>query len=559
MVLEAAKRRSVMIKMDQSDDNIQGKLRSLWHRERRLLHLRGACLALVLIFGLVLLDLVLDWLIVLPGWARLILLCFNLSALGWIAYRYWWQYLRSFDPLRMSLAVERLHPSLNSLLVSYLQLQSSGGGAPGASRELIAALRRQAVETAVPLDFSGVVDFRRLKKSALAAGLFLLLFGISGIFIGPFYRVLAIRMINPASVLGYPTRTQIEFVTGDLTVRKGDLLGLEIHVGMNSEIPVTSILEMRYPDGPWERLDVPGDKRAHFAYKLTRSTRSFDYRFRAGDAKTKRYTVDVVPPPQIIESLVTLIFPKYTGLEDQSFDILNFEVLQGSTIEWEIRCDQVLAGAQMVSDSGGDLDMKIDANDPQLARLSMPATNSMTYGFRWTELANGFIYDEGARRSLRVTVDEEPLVEVLPPKPSENATLSKSLSIRYRASDDFGLGEASIVYSLNGESEQEHALGKLTENIQVREINWKPAEWISGLKEGDSLVYAIMVSDNHQGGNGPNIGRSIPLKLNFLTREDYKKAIQQTRGDLFNRIKAIQEDEIESSTSLKQLKTEVKP
>jgi hypothetical protein len=183
----------------------------------------------------------------------------------------------------------------------------------------------------------------------------------------------------------------------------------------------------------------------------------------------------------------------------------------------------------------------------------------MTYGFRWTELSNGFIYDEGARRSLRVTVDEEPLVEVLPPKPSENATLSKSLSIRYRASDDFGLGEASIVYSLNGESEQEHALGKLTENIQVREINWKPAEWISGLKEGDSLVYAIMVSDNHQGGNGPNIGRSIPLKLNFLTREDYKKAIQQTRGDLFNRIKAIQEDEIESSTSLKQLKTEVKP
>jgi hypothetical protein len=546
--------------MDQSDDSrIQGKLLSLWHWERRLLHVKGICLAMLLIVGLVLFDLLLDWLLELPGWMRLALLCLNIGSLCWLAYRHWWMHLRSFDPLRMSLAVERLHPKLNSLLVTYLQLQASGKDSRAVSRELITALRKQAIDAAVPLDFRGVVDFRRLRKPALAAVAVLLLFLVSTIFIGPFYRVLAYRMSDFSTDLGYPTRTHIDSVTPqNLKVRRGDPIELAIQVALDSEVPVLALLEISHEDGPWETVDVANDGKGVFAHRLSRCTRSFVFRFRAGDAKTKAYAIDVVPPPQIVESLVTLRFPKYTGKRPKEISSLSFEALEGSTIDWEIRCDQSLAGARLVPDAGEALEMKVDAKNSHIVRLSMPARNSLAYAFRWTEFENGFVYEEDARRSIRVTEDETPLVELLPPKPSENATLNKSLTIRFRARDDFGLVNASIVYSLNGKPELEHALGDLNGSVILREVDWKPVDWVSGLKEGDYLTYAITVTDNYLSEKGPNVGRSAPLKLSFLTREDYTKTIQQTRDDLFNRIKAIQEDEIESSSSLKALKSKAK-
>jgi hypothetical protein len=546
--------------MEQSDDtHIRNKLLAVWHRERRLFHIRGLCLALLMIVALVLFDLAVDWLFDLPSWARVLLLLANLAALSWIGYRYWWRYLRGFDPRRVSLAVERLHPKLNSLLVSYLQLQPEGGDTPVASPELVAVLRKQAFDAASPLDFRGVIDYRRLKKPAIAAAIVVLLFAVSSVFAGSFYRVLVIRMTNLNSELGYPTRTRIDSVTGDVTVRQGDPLELAIQVAPDSEVPDLAMLEIRHGDGPWESLDVPGDEKARFAYSFSKSGRSFEYRFRAGDVKTKRHAVEVVFSPKIVKSTVTLRLPEYTGQEPQQVSSLNFEVLEGSTVEWEIRCDQALAAAQLIPDSGDPLEMVIDDNEPQFARVTMQAGKSLTYGFRWTECEHGFVYQDGALRSLRVTADEAPLVEILPPKPSENATLSKNLAIRFRASDDYGLGQSSIVYSLNGGAEQEHALGDLTGRQEMREIDWKPAEWITGLKDGDSLSYAITASDNRADERGPNLGRSNPLKLIFLSREDYQQTVQKRRDELFNRIKAIQEDEIESSNSLKELKTEVKP
>ncbi|MFT5854524.1 MAG: hypothetical protein ACI8XO_001768, partial [Verrucomicrobiales bacterium] len=526
--------------MAQSDDRqIRNKLLAVWHRERRLFHIRGLCLALLMIVGLVLIDLALDWLFDLPGWARVLLLLANVAALAWIGYRYWWRYLRRFDPRRVSLAVERLHPKLNSLLVTYLQLQPEDGGAPAASLELVAALRQQAFDAASPLDFRGVVDFRRLKKPLMYAAIVLLLFGISSVFAGSFYRVLAIRMTNPNSELGYPTRTRIDSVTGDLIVRQGDPLELAIQVAADSEVPELAPLEIRHGDGPWESLDVAGDDDARFAYSFRQSGRSFDYRFRAGDTKTKLHAVEVVPSPKIVESTVTLRLPEYTGQEPQQLSSLNFEVLEGATVEWEIRTDQSLSNAQLVPDSGDPLDMVIDDKDPQLARATMLASKSLAYGFRWTEREHGFEYEDSALRSMRVTADEAPLVEILPPKPAENATLGKSLAIRFRASDDYGLGQASIVYSLNGGAEMEHALGDLTGSQEMRDVDWKPVEWISGLKEGDSLIYAISATDNRAGERGSNLGRSASLKLNFLSREDYQKAAQKRRDELFNHIKAI--------------------
>jgi hypothetical protein len=543
------------------NQKIQHKLLSIWRRERRLFHSRGACQALLCIVGLVLFDLAIDWLLELPGWARVLLVCFNVAVLAWIGYQQWWRFLRGYNPLHASLAAERVHPELNSLLVSYVQLSSEGGTPANASPQLTEALCQQAVQKAAPMDFRAVVDFRQITKLAVIAAVVVLAFGVSTIFAGPFYRVLAIRLTNPASDLGYPTRTVIESTTGDLIVRQGDPLEVTVTVDQNSEVPQEAILEIQHGDGPWERviIDDLEAEPARFNYPIQKSTSSFVYRFRAGDTKTKYHEVTVVPAPQIVESTIKLQYPKYTALGSEEISSLNFEVLEGATVEWEIRCDQELASAEMTCEPGETIQMTIDENDPHIVRAALKADQTLAYQFKWTEKLHDYTYADKVRYSLRVTIDESPLVDILPPRPAEVATLKKNLDIRYRARDEYGLGEAWIVYQVNDGVEHEHALGDLSGRNDVQEIEWQPQEWISNLTENDTLTYAIKVTDNRVGERGPNSGRSKPLRLQFLSREDYLKSVQETRNELFSNIKGIQEDEVDSSNTIKALKSEIKP
>jgi len=545
--------------MQSGNQDIQKKLLRTWRRQQRFFHTRGVCHALLWIVGLILFDLALDWSFDLPGWARVGLLAANVSVLVWIGYRQWWRLLHRYDPLRASLAVERLHPELNSLLVSYVQLQPGDQDAPLASPQLIAALKKQAVETVRPLDFRGVVDFRKLRNLALAATVVLVAFELSGLYLGEFYRVLAVRLVNPTSDLGYPTRTHIKTVSGDLTVRQGDSAELAIEVDKDSEVPGEAVLQISYDDGPWEKVQVEGDAEARFAHSLPRCTKSFVYRFRAGDARSKQYAVSVIPCPQILESVVRLRFPEYTTLAPEEITALNFEVIEGTEMEWEVHCDQALTAAAITCDPGQSLKMTIDKDDPRVARLSMKAGQSLAYQFNWTDRDHGYHYTDNVRYSLQVTPDEPPQVLVLPPMPEQKATLDKTLNIRFRVQDTYGLDKASIVYSVNGAAEEEHALGSLSGRSADRDIEWKPREWIPELADNDILTYAIKVTDNHSGERGPNAGLSKNLSLRFLAREDYLQAVMDIRSDLFDRVKGVQADESESSGTLKELRTQVKP
>ena len=145
------------------------KLRRAWGRERLFVHLRGLGHFVPWLAGMFFFDLLLDWSLVLPGWARVLLLLANLGVVGWLTYHHWLRHLRHFDSTRVSLQVEKLHPGLNSLLVSYVQLRGSSDPAYG-SRHLIAAMCGQAEKSVAQLDFRGVVNFKKLRLLLAMAG-----------------------------------------------------------------------------------------------------------------------------------------------------------------------------------------------------------------------------------------------------------------------------------------------------------------------------------------------------------------------------------------------------
>lgn len=558
---------------------VETRLRSAFRRECWYVHLRGGCHLVLWIIGLILFDLLLDWLLVLPGFARVLLLAVNVGVLGRVAYRHWWRFLRRYEPTRVALQVERHHPGLKSLLVSYVQL--NGDTPPRASHgspRLIAAMKQQAIRTLGPLDFRGIVDFTTLRKlGGLAAGV-LLLFGVSTLFAGEFYRVLFTRLFNPASTLGYPTRTRIESVTGDFPVRQGDPIPLEAHVG--GVLPDQGYLYLKQDEGRWERVTLQRGEKPMFAHQVPKASQHLAYYFRLGDARSETHQVTVVPPPRIVSARVLLRFPTYIRRKPETLESLTLPAVpEGTEVRWELHCDQELESGQLhfLREGVEPIALEIDEADPRTARLtlkdisSLPGkasllrsrkdTETISYQFQWKERKHGYIFKDSTRFSIEVVPDRVPVVTVLKPRLHADqekmlATTMKNLAITFDVSDDYGLSRAWITYRTNDDPElRRRAIGKFEDGERAARIieKWLLQDSIPDLKEGDVVTCAIEVSDNREGKAGPNLALSSPIRLHIVSEEEYTvyAAKEKERGD--KKIQAAVEQELEGSKKVKTL------
>jgi len=671
---------------------VDHKLHRAWHKERRFQHIRGVCYLLLWVAALILLDLLVDWLFLIPGVARLVLMAVNVGAILWVIYHHWWRYLHRYDAVRTALQVERRHPELQSMLVSFVQLGEAPRPDTYASPSLIRALRRQTLEYTRPIDFREIVSYKELKRIFVLSACVLLFFGAISINWSEHFRVLVYRMLNPRTQRGYPTRTDIDYVTGSKSVKQGKKR-LTIRVRGSGLLPKEGSLYVKPVGGSWEKLalqraargpfelapadvaDLPrlcshlieqgsaqgasvgkrlwellapddrdairqtleastaddarrtgildalndivstpdvfreteleglelpdeitdilklgpdalteeqaqkinravlevafpndieatsreGSQQAaavegEFAYVFGEIYQSFTYRVRLGDDSAGPFDVAVVPPPRIIETRVLLDYPPYTDLKNRTVDILNLEVPEGTKLTWELECDQALAAALMVRDGTERLPMALDS-DGHVARLTATATASFAYQFRWMERAHNYPYDEDVHYFVQVIPDTAPQVEILRPLEDEKATARKTAQITFQARDDYGLADATIVYSLNAGEDQTHPIGPCAGRLVEKEVAWKLADDITGLKPGDVVTYHIQVSDTYAGPDGPFTSISQTRRLYIVTLEEYLTYMAERRRKLIAEIRALHKQESDAADEVGGIKT----
>ena len=134
--------------MRTDEQMVERKLRRAWRRQRRYIHLHGLSRVLIWTVTLVALDFLIDWLFIFrlrrhAAW-RLPLLLANAGVLLWAIYYEWLRHLRRFDDVRVALQIEKRHPELASLLISYVQLKDAEQAT--ASPALLAAMQRSLPE-----------------------------------------------------------------------------------------------------------------------------------------------------------------------------------------------------------------------------------------------------------------------------------------------------------------------------------------------------------------------------------------------------------------------------
>jgi hypothetical protein len=532
---------------------VEQKLRQAWHRERRFHTTRGICHFLLWLGALILVDFLVDWLFLLPGYGRLALLVLNVGTLLLVLYRSWWRHLRPYNPVRIALQVERRHPDLKSLLVSYIQFADVKADAEHMSPQLIEATRRLAVEATRPIDFREIIHWRDITRVSLFSAGVVLFCGALSLNWPEFFSTLFYRLLNPGASIGYPTRTHLESVTGNLTVPQGSPVTLQ--AACSGMVPLNGTLSIRPQEGEWENLIMPQAADRTFAYRFEQVARGFSYRVRLGDARSEDFQVRVVPPPHVLKTRVRLHYPPYTKWPDRQTDTLHLEVPEGTEVAADLVCDRALAAALVVYEDGTTGPVRL-SEDGCLASVGWTVTKSFPFHFRWTGKEEGFVYEGEMTYFVKALTDTPPEVEIVFPTEDDKATVGKKLALRFRAGDDYGIAKAAIVYSLNGGEEQRRPIGDFDRAAIDEQAAWKLKDTLTGLKEGDTLAFAVEVTDNRTGEGGANVARSRPLRLDIVSVAEYLRHILEKREQLYKEIEAMHEDETGASTEVKTMRQE---
>lgn len=535
---------------------IETRLRQLWRTYTTRLLTRGTGWLVAACVGVIFFDLLLDWNLELASGWRVALLLANLALLAGVSYRGLIRVLPRFDPVAEALRVERAEPALNGLLLSGVQFADEAAYPASVSRELMRAVRRQAETRVATLNVHAVARRVALRAAVLSGLVALLAFVSFAAWRGAHLRVLAQRMFNPASQVPYPTNTMVDVLSGDLTVRSGAAVTLTAQA--RGVIPPQGKLLVRFGALGWESLPVTRDAASgQFRYELPRVSDTVDYYFRLGDGRSARHRVRVVRAPRVAAARVALTYPAYTKLAAQEIDTLNFKVPEGTQVTWHLKFSESVAGAELLLDGAEPVALQLAAGGRE-ASLQMPAAASRSYqvALRW-KLGSREYVEPGPRHYMQVVPDADPQVTLVQPSEDGKATLKKVIHLAFNARDDYALGAATIVFSVNDSAELRHPLGKLGDAAQVdKETAWPVTQQFPGLKVGDMLTFAVEVTDSRPGQ--PGRARSLSRRVQFVTDADYLASVLARQRKTLGQLRPLYIQEKEAVKALEKLQ-EKKP
>ena len=546
-----------------NNNTIGQQLHQAWKQERRFVHVRGLCRNVIWLVLLVFLGLLIDWGVLfktrMPAAISVVLGLIGLGTMAWVIYREWIRHLRPFNATRVALEVEAKHPELMSALSSYTQMDKMASDSQ-ASPQLIEAMRDFAVQTALKLTFADIIDFAQIKKLSIYACVALLIAGGMSIQWSEYLEAMMRRVTGQSS--DYPVRTQLIEISGDMTVAQGNPLDILVKAG--GVIPSSAALHVRpqSESGGW--TEMPMDKLANgftFRRQLEAPDRDLEYYVTMGDYRSDAFRIAIVAAPRIVQAQVSIEFPEYLNRPPTTSDQLNQEVPEGSRISWQLRTDKPVKNLGVIY---GDqrLDAEIADSETEIS-FTLPAERNFTYTFEWTEGTSGNAFKfEDVQYSVKTIKDNLPRI-IFEGRPSQGiATVNKAADIAWQASDDYGLGEVFLVYTLSTPGQSETAEPKRI-NIQSPQgrisagetFVWALAKTVPDLAPGIEISYHLETTDLKPRieEDGQQVARSPVKQLAIVKKDEYVAWFRRELATRNDAVRNVFKNELEASQKIKKL------
>lgn len=509
----------------------------------------GFSLAVIICIELLALLMFADWWFDFPWALRLFLFLVQFGIFNLLLYRYVFRpQFRPPDDDELALQVERSHPELQSRLISSVQFSRPGALSPWASAGLAASTIEQTEAATAALDFTTVVPTGPLKKLGAAAFTVLLMAGLG--FVAS--RAVSLDLLRRAFLadVAVPRKTRIDWVTGEITVGRGDAVRLEATA--NGVIPAHGTLALESAGRREQEftLDRVPDQHGRFARTLENVQEDFNYRVVLNDSQSPAYTVHVVPRPTVNQLECEQIPPAYTGLKPTKRSPGDLSLLAGSQLRFKAKATKDLRSAT-VRLLGLDQRqaLKLDPAAPRdlAGEIAIPTKGLTGMAFEMIDTQE-MKSSEGTVYRIDILPDRPPQAKITwPDRKEELITRLATLVVGFDVSDDFAVTQVALKYRVNTlDNGAEKALelgleGSSTNRIR-RRYEWKLGAAQPPLAEGSLIEFWIEARDNNN-VTGPGVGTSEHQIARVVTENEKRADLLNRAGDSIGALGDITSDQ----------------
>ncbi|MEY2409490.1 MAG: hypothetical protein QOF48_2160 [Verrucomicrobiota bacterium] len=248
-----------------------------------------------------------------------------------------------------------------------------------------------------------------------------------------------------------------------------------------------------------------------------------------GQARSRRFPIEIRFTPQITMVEVTTEFPAYTGKPAKTGKLADEpRALPADTrISFRIASNRPLKDGQLTLTpvlGGKPVQTPLKA-DSQIVTGSfvLAAPTLFTLSVRDVD---GLECAEPRRGRFNIAPDERPRIAVLEPGRDAVATPTIKIPVRIQAEDDYGVSRVVWLRGHNRSIERAFNF-KLTQRSGPQNVEAAGAFDMTklGVHPGDVIEYFFEAADNDP--KGPNVALTRPYRLEIISEEQYKQVLMR--------------------------------
>ena len=363
-------------------------------------------------------------------------------------------------------------------------------------------------------------------------------------------------LVNPLSDFQWPRANRLAILEPVQRLPRGQTFEVEVVDAAGEPLPDDLTIRYRYRDPHGEAIEESEPVQRIDRTALVRREmveRPFEYRVTGGDDHTMPWLpLEIVEPPMLRDTAVTLRFPGYTGWEPCAGE-LQLRALVGTTVEIHATATKPLASAAVQLSTDESVPATVSADGYE---FSIPADSAHEFtvtrsGSYWFELLDreGFPADRTARYEIQATSDASPTIEIEYPKGNLYVTGEASLPLTLAARDDLALRRITLDYlrsDKSDEGEQSSELFSGPEQVPADMAQASAAEDFSGdvrhvayrwelaplaLPPGTQVTFHASAVD-YAGQSG----HSLPHRLTIVSAEEIQDRLAERQSLIFNEL-----------------------
>jgi len=401
-------------------------------------------------------------------------------------------FLKRLDDQKIALLIEEKIPDLEDRLNSAVEINEKHLNYE--KNVIIDKLIDDTIIKTKRIELSTVVDLKKEKILSYVSGALLLIFFI---FFFSFYNEIK-SFSSKLNVTFNPiSEFEQDFLTispGNIEIEKGEAQDIIVEMKFETEEDVT--LHFDTGDENWREVVMEkGIEKSVYIQPFLDIQNTIKYRVEHNQKSSEQFAVSIYEFPKVTKIDLKYDYPKYTDVptrtEENTGDIYG---LKGSKVTLMIETNGTAVSGEMALQNENKIQLK-SMNDGKFNTTIM-LEDTGSYHIKLTDASdkNNKFPEE---YDILPVNDEQPIIRITEPQRDIRANMVDEILIETSVTDDYGIEDFKLKYSINGEDEKEESLisSKSKGEKDVASSHMLFLEDF-GLQAGDVISYYVEAKDN---------------------------------------------------------------